>query len=92
MGREGGGTMLGGGFITAPHMTAWDHVGGNPPDSGARNLVPGAGDIFSMRARGTHYIVISLSGPQIAIMLEHGRSETSTPTTQTCRAACHRPR
>jgi hypothetical protein len=27
MGREGGGTMLGGGFITADHGTAWDHVG-----------------------------------------------------------------
>jgi hypothetical protein len=27
MGREGGGTMLGGGFITDVHGTAWDHVG-----------------------------------------------------------------
>lgn len=27
MGREGGGTMLGGGVITAGHGEAWDHVG-----------------------------------------------------------------
>ena len=26
MGREGGGTMLGGGIITAGHAEAWDHV------------------------------------------------------------------
>ena len=45
MGPEGAGTMLGGGFITADHLDAWDHVADPPSHSGLHKLFLGAQNI-----------------------------------------------